>query len=321
MFGRAGRRGLDDQGYVLVSENSPRLSQGRPRQLKRSSPLPWRPLLQALAEGQDILAASELFKKKLFTTEVIPLGIEATSQIQEPLPCGLKTDAGRARLVRRDRDPAPFCQTCRYREECLKLDPKPTLIWLWNRTGLLDRELKLTRRGRLMAHFSGPEGLGVVAGLEDEKYPLDDLLVDLANLAAGDRFVGIEARWSGRLAQACQKAFRKFQSESFLIDGVPVNYGTGGAEVIRTLREKRFVSLHGFEDHVHRGDIDRLLIEWKSLLRQVAGAAADDTWPRWKAFQQICRDELSEYERTKLPELPALTAEQEKPVPHRIRVR
>ena len=49
MFGRAGRRGLDEQGYVLVSERSPRLGQARAGHLRRSAPLPWRPLLQELA--------------------------------------------------------------------------------------------------------------------------------------------------------------------------------------------------------------------------------------------------------------------------------
>jgi hypothetical protein len=184
MFGRAGRRGLDEQGYVLVTERSPRLGQARVGRLRRSAPLPWRPLLQELAKGGRIEEISASFQKKLFTVDFIPLGIESTQKIAEPLPCGLKTDAGRARLVRRVNDPAPFCFPCPHRAECLLLDPKPALLWLWNRLGLLDKQLQLTRRGRLMAHFSGAEGLGVIAGLEDEKYPLGDLLEDIANLAA-----------------------------------------------------------------------------------------------------------------------------------------
>ena len=318
MFGRAGRRGLDDQGFVLVTETSARMGQARAGHLRRSAPLPWRPLLQALARGESIETASAAFARKLFTPDLLPLGIESTQHIHEKLPCGLKTDAGRARLVRRVNDPAPFCFTCRHRPECLLLDPKPTLIWLWNRTGLLDKQLELTRRGRLMAHFSGPEGLGVLAGLEDEKYPLGDLLEDMANLAAGDRFCGNEPRWGGRLAVACQKAYRRFQSEGFLNDGVPVNYGTGGAEIVRTLRAKKHVSLEGLEEQVHRGDVDRLLIEWKSLLRQVAGAGAEASWPRWTAFQELCRAELEQHEQRGLPTLPIITAEQQKPISHRL---
>ena len=318
MFGRAGRRGLDEQGFVLVTERSPRLGQARAGHLRRSAPLPWRPLLQELAKGTRIEDATATFQKKLFTTEFIPLGIESTQKIDEPLPCGLKTDAGRARLVRRINDPAPFCFTCKYRSECLELDPKPALIWLWNRLGLLDKQLQLTRRGRLMACFSGPEGLGVLAGLEDEKYPLNDLLEDMANLVAGDRFCGNEPRWGGRLAYACQKTYRRFQSDGFLTDGMPVNYGSGGAEIVRILRAKKYVPMQGLEEHVHRGDIDRLLIEWKSLLRQIAAAAPDSSWPRWTEFQELCRLEFSQYEKTTLPTLPVITAEQQKPLSHRL---
>jgi len=318
MFGRAGRRGLDDQGYVLVSERTPRLSQARAGHLRRAAPLPWRPLLRELGRGVPLEAAAAEFQKKLFTAEFIPLGIEATQKIKEPLPCGLKTDAGRARLVRRGKDPAPFCLPCPHRAECLQLDPKPALLWLWNRVGILDKHLQLTRRGRIMACFSGPEGLGVLAGLEDEKYPLTDLLEDMANLVAGDRFCGTEPRWGGRLAHACQKAYKRFTSDGFLTDGMPVNYGSGGAEIVRSLRAKKYVPMEGFDEHVHRGDIDRLLIEWKSLLRQIAGADTDAAWPRWTEFQQLCRAEYAQYERTSLPGLPVIPAEQQKPISHRL---
>jgi hypothetical protein len=318
MFGRAGRRGLDEQGFVLVGERSPRLGQARAGHLRRAAPLPWRPLLQELARGVPIEEAGAAFQRKLFTTELIPLGIESTQKITGALPCGLKTDAGRARLVRREHDPAPFCVPCPHRPECLQLDPKPALFWLWNRLGLLDRELRLTRRGRLMAWFSGAEGLGILAGLEDEKYPLTDLLEDMANLVAGDRFCGNEPRWGGRLAFACQKAYRRFTSEGFIVDGMPVNYGSGGAEIVRALRAKKFVPMQGLEEHVHRGDVDRLLIEWKSLLRQVAGAGVEPGWPRWTEFRELCRTEFAQYARDSLPGLPVIPAEQQKPVAHRL---
>jgi superfamily II DNA/RNA helicase len=318
MFGRAGRRGLDDQGYVLVSERSPRLGQARAGHLRRSAPLPWRPLLQALAKGGPIEQVSADFQRRFFTTEFIPLGIESTQKIPGPLPCGLRTDPGRARLVRRVNDPAPFCVPCPHREECLTLDPKPTLLWLWNRVGILDKHLQLTRRGRIMACFSGAEGLGVLAGLEDKKYPLNDLLEDIANLAAGDRFCGTDPRWGGRLAHACQKAYRRFTSDGFLVDGMPVNYGAGGAEIVRVLRQKNHVPSPGLEEHVHRGDIDRLLIEWRSLLRQVAAATVDASWSRWTEFQALCRAEFALHERTTLPGLPVISAEQQKPVNHRL---
>jgi hypothetical protein len=84
------------------------------------------------------------------------------------------------------------------------------------------------------------------------------------------------------------------------------------------LRQKKYVPMQGFEDHVHRGDIDRLLIEWKSLLRQIATATVDASWARWTEFQAICRAEYAQYERTSLPGLPVISAEQQKPVNHRL---
>ena len=216
-------------------------------------------------------------------------------------------------------DPAPFCLPCKYRPECLELDPKPALIWLWNRVGILDKQLQLTRRGRIMACFSGAEGLGVLAGLEDEKYPLNDLLEDMANLVAGDRFCGNEPRWGGRLAYACQKAYRRFTSEGFLVDGMPVNYGAGGAEIVRSLRTKKYVPMEGLEDHVHRGDVDRLLIEWKSLLRQIADG--DRRRRRGRAGPNSRRSAAPSSRNTSatsLPGLPVIPAEQQKPISHRL---
>jgi superfamily II DNA/RNA helicase len=317
MFGRAGRRGLDEQGYVLMTENSPRLGQARAQNVRRAAPLPWRPLLRAFREPGDKLVAALNYQKRLFSSEPIALGIESTARIAEPLPCRLKTDTGRARLVRRENNPAPFCIECPHQPECKALSPAPTLIWLWNRLGLLDRELELTARGRLMSQFSGPEGLGVAAALEDEAYPLEDLVVDLANLAAGDRFCGQEARWGGRLAAACRKAYRRFTSEGFLEDGIPINYGTGGEIIVRLLRTKEFVPGNMLGEYANRGDVDRLWIEWTSLLRQIAGGESME-WPRWRELQALCRRELEMHGEDVLPDVPPLTAEQQKTVSHRL---
>jgi len=42
------------------------------------------------------------------------------------------------------------------------------------------------------------DGLAIASALEDESYPLDELIYDLANLDAGFRFAGDENRWAGR---------------------------------------------------------------------------------------------------------------------------
>jgi hypothetical protein len=354
MFGRAGRRGLDEQGFVLVTDRTPRLGQAARATLRRGTPLPWRPLLRALEEGEDIAAACASFRQRLFSDTSPDLGIEATLAIAEPLPCGLRTDTGRARLVRREgqtqdrptEGPSGFCAPCRWRPDCLTLDPRPSLIWLWNRLGLLDRDLRLTRRGRVMSRFVGPEGLGVIAGIEDERYPLDELLNDVGNLFAGDRFCGSDPQFGGRLAHACSKAFRRFSSEGFLTDGIPVNYGDGAAALIRDFRHRRIVIRDAVTDEVKRGDIDRLLVEWRSLLRQIITAAGaipaaitvpaeplepssdrkrrregmtdDAFWQRLAAFKDLAAAELAHHRIDGLPHLPPLTAEQLKTVSHRI---
>ena len=41
MIGRAGRRGLDEYGYVLISGSTPRMRRAEPLRLKRAAPLPW----------------------------------------------------------------------------------------------------------------------------------------------------------------------------------------------------------------------------------------------------------------------------------------
>ena len=101
MFGRAGRRGLDDIGYALVTDQPPRLLDARPLQLRRAEPLDWPTLLAVMraAEGDPFSAALEL-NRSLFTPREIPLGIEH-ARTTGPMPCGLGIDMERARFARR----------------------------------------------------------------------------------------------------------------------------------------------------------------------------------------------------------------------------
>ena len=48
MFGRAGRRGLDEVGYALYTDDLPRLSDARPRQLKRAAQVDWPSLISVM---------------------------------------------------------------------------------------------------------------------------------------------------------------------------------------------------------------------------------------------------------------------------------
>ena len=122
MFGRAGRRGLDDFGYVLVTPDIPRLHDAHPLKLRRAEPVDWPTMIgvmreAALRDEDPFLKAKELFGR-LFSSRPLTIGVErfyavktrSTSSGQadstgslpagDPL-CALPVDGERGRLVRR----------------------------------------------------------------------------------------------------------------------------------------------------------------------------------------------------------------------------
>jgi hypothetical protein len=104
MFGRAGRRGLDEAGYALSAPQTPRLYDGRPRQLRRSSEVDWPTLIAvmqgAVENGEEPFSAALELNRRLFSAHEIPLGVER-SLSTGAMPCGLWVDMERARLARR----------------------------------------------------------------------------------------------------------------------------------------------------------------------------------------------------------------------------
>ena len=104
MFGRAGRRGLDDTGFILFTPDQPRLSFARPRQLKRATQVDWPSLISvmrgAAERGEQPFAAAVELSRSLFSAQRVALGVEH-SLATGPKPCGLWVDAERARFVRR----------------------------------------------------------------------------------------------------------------------------------------------------------------------------------------------------------------------------
>ncbi len=80
MFGRAGRRGLDDQGSILFSEGKARLGDAHPLALSRTDQVDWPALLTlmhaAAQSKQDPLEAARSLTSRLFSKNRVPLGLE-----------------------------------------------------------------------------------------------------------------------------------------------------------------------------------------------------------------------------------------------------
>lgn len=78
MFGRAGRRGLDEIGYVISGDRSPRLMDARSRQLRRSNEIDWPTLLRimrrAALAGESTFDAAREFAERLFSEQRIRIG-------------------------------------------------------------------------------------------------------------------------------------------------------------------------------------------------------------------------------------------------------
>lgn len=493
MFGRAGRRGLDETGFVLVTANELRLLDARPCHLSRSGAVDWSALLSLMAaaaqRGRDPFTEAVRIQERLFTTKPIFLGVEESLKHPD-VPCGLKTDAERARHVRQNvremlnsraewqkipspsevplRDirickPEPAANTFVNRKsqivnlpvlsEPLALEKSgtgslcvlsetdgvktygrsltvadrladdrviiakwvrrltewngrqaPLAVWnekivpllesklahqktpvvrfitephrilalvsiaaltlrvpvdahgvalwkpierdvlqddcarcslvpvchrlptatgtalLWRRLGLVDAGGAPTRRGQIVSFFSHSDGLAITAGLEDARYPLDEMIYDLANLDAGFRFCGEENRWAGRLAVACHQLFGQQSIPGYLENGAPPKYGAGAEQIVAAVHKNPAVKHAWVTDLVGAGDIDRIIIEWRSLLRQIAHAPELD-WPRWQELQARARAILNETESPTLTNLPPLEYGQTKRVDHRLILR
>lgn len=484
MFGRAGRRGLDETGYVLVAANELRLHDAHPRHLSRSGLVDWGALLGvmhgAAGRGLDPFAEAVRVQERLFTTRPITLGVEAALRHPDA-PCGLKTDAERARQVRRrerqllnsrgewqampawverplgdifipeyaaeggpsparlrsilteagavqklgpgelltladgrfgravtvaerfgedgveltkwirkqtgwngretrleiwrslvvplverafrsqrlpvvrfieephqilalislaeqtiqvpvddhgvalwkarEREVAPVvCAACAWVPLCRELPTAPGTALLWRRLGLVDSSGHPTRRGRVVSVFHGGDGLAVAAGLEDDSYPLEELIYDLANLDAGHRFTRPEDRWGGRLAMVCRAAFGNMSVAGYLEGGIPPRYGDGAHTVVRAVHRDPLAKGRFVSEFLGPGDVDRIIIEWRSLLRQIGHAAIPD-WPRWEGLQAMARSLVRETESPTMTDLPPVEYQQTRRVDLQLRFR
>lgn len=214
----------------------------------------------------------------------------------------------------------PDCSICPLVPVCQKLPTTTGVALLWRRLGLVDVAGKPTRRGQIVSFFHQGDGLAIAAALEEANYPIDDLIYDLANLDASFRFCGEEHRWGGRLAMACQKAFGQQSIPGYLDMGMPPRYGAGAEQVVAAVH-KDPMSKHAWAtDLLGAGDIDRVIIEWRSLLRQ-ASHAPDLDWPRWMELKTKAKTILNETESPTITELPPLEFHQTKRIDHHLILR
>ena len=160
----------------------------------------------------------------------------------------------------------------------------------------------------------------MAAGLEDDSYPVNEMIYDLANLDASFRFCGEDHRWGGRLALVCQKTYGTISAPGYLENGVPPKYGAGAEQVVAAVHKDPLSKHSWVTELLGPGDIDRVIVEWRSTLRQIAHAR-DLDWPRWRALQEKAREILNETESPTLTALPPLEYHQTKRIDHRLVLR
>ena len=198
--------------------------------------------------------------------------------------------AGKALIEPPERENLPeVCRTCDQLEHDKTVAIVNSPTYAWRHLGLVEPDGTPTRRGMIFSFFHGGEGLAVAAALEDETYPINELVFDLANIRAGPRFTSEDAPMGGRLGILCQRVYGRADYPGYLIMGVPVHYGAGASEVVRALvADPR--SKHKLTNELLRhGDIERALVEWRSILRHILLAPA---YPlsRWTELKAAAKE-------------------------------
>ncbi|MEY4200001.1 MAG: hypothetical protein RLZZ265_1741, partial [Verrucomicrobiota bacterium] len=214
----------------------------------------------------------------------------------------------------------PDCAQCACVPLCKQLPTGTGVASIWRRLGLVDGTGMPSRRGRIVSFFHSGDGLAVAAALEDESLPIDELAYELANLHAGFRFAKGDARWDGRIAMACQRTFGTQTFTGYLDNGVPPEYGAGAEEIAADVHKDPLGKNGWVTEFLGIGDIDRMIIEWRSVLRQVAHAP-DLDWPRWQKLKERAREILRETDSPTITELPPLDFAQTKRISHQLSLR
>ena len=98
---------------------------------------------------------------------------------------------------------------------------------------------------------------------------------------------------------------------------MPNGYGWGASEVVQGIHKDPLSKSRWLTEFLGTGDIDRIIIEWRSTLRRVANSPALD-WGRWTALQKMAQTILNETESPTETNLPPLEYNQTKRIEHRL---
>jgi len=200
--------------------------------------------------------------------------------------------AGKALIDPPERENLPgVCRTCDQLEHDNTVAIVNSPTYAWRHLGLVEPDGTPTQRGMIFSFFHGGEGLAVAVALEDETYLIDELVFDLANIRAGPRFAGEDSPMGGRLGILCQRTYGRADYPGYLTMGVPVQYGAGASEVVRALVADPRAKHKLTNDLLRHGDIERALVEWRSILRHIVIAPA---YPlsRWMELKAAAKELL-----------------------------
>jgi hypothetical protein len=169
--------------------------------------------------------------------------------------------------------------------------PRGSPAFIWKKLGLVDRAGIPTARGRIFSRFQNGEGLMIAAAIEDPAYPVEDIVKHLANLRGGPRFTEFGDGPSLRLATSARELYGHVDYEGYLVAGLCPGFGEGTWEALEIYNNEGLKSLQKETESIRRGDLERAILEWKSLLRHILHAA-NPSAPRWEEFQSCAAAQL-----------------------------
>ena len=106
----------------------------------------------------------------------------------------------------------------------------------------------------------------------------------------------------------------------YLENGVPPKYGSGAEQIVASVHKNPPTKQAWVTELLGVGDIDRVIIEWRSLLRQISHAPPLES-PRWLQLQERAMTILNETGSPTLTNLPPLEYHQTRRVDHRLILR